>query len=575
MPVDVSHVRQRTPQWRVYADTLAEPIRIIRRDPLAMTGLVILSVLVLVALFAPLIATHDPHEMHDRVEGVLLRLSSAGQRHEVISEASLNAVTSVGPGEIVAVGAEGVVMNYRSGRWESQKAPVTTGLFGVSGMGDRIYAVGEGGAILERRQGLWVSLPSPVDARLRSVSLAGQEAGLIVGDNGTVLALHAGQWKPLDSKERGHLTAVSLLDEDFGFIVGDRGTLLRYQDGVLSRERVMSFRDLKDVHVFARDFALAVGARGTILAYDGARWRESFGPETRDLRAVRIANRTSAFAVGPFGVALTWDGREWSKVDLPYRRSLRGLGVGDDGVLAVGSDPFVDELSRPSRKHLLGTTHLGRDIFSQTVYGSRTALMVGLLAALVVNVIGVNVGLVAGYLRGKIDDLLMRIVDIMYALPLEPFAMILVMIFDPSIWIIILAVGLLTWRTNARVIRSQVLSIARRPFIKAARVAGAGSLRIMYVHIAPNILPLAFLQLAVAAGYAITAEATLSFLGLGPPRIYSWGTILHAARLSGAWRTAWWWILPPGMLIMLTVVSIFFIARALEILTNPRLKREA
>ena len=96
----------------------------------------------------------------------------------------------------------------------------------------------------------------------------------------------------------------------------------------------------------------------------------------------------------------------------------------------------------------------------------------------------------------------------------------------------------------------------------------------MFVHIAPNILPLVFLQLAVAAGFAITAEATLSFLGLGPPRMHSWGTILHAARLSGAWRTAWWWIVPPGALIMLTVVSIFFIARALEVLSNPRLKNE-
>lgn len=574
MSLDLSGGRRPTSQWRVYAESLLEPLRIIRRDPLAMTGLVILCLLILVALFAPLIATHDPHEMHDRVEGVILRLSSDGQSHEVISDASLNAVAWTESGEIVAVGTGGVIMEYRQGRWKAQKAPVTTDLLGVSAAGETIFAVGVGGTILKRRDGKWVSVPSPTDARLRAVSLADRDAGLIVGDGGTVLALQAGRWKSLEARERADLAAVSLTDRDFGFIVGDRGTLLRYQDGVLSREMVMAFRDLKDVHMVARDFALAVGARGSILVYDGVRWQESFSPETRDLRAVRIVNRTSAFVVGPFGVALRWDGKGWSSSDMTYRRSLRGLGIGAEGVLAVGSDPFIDELSPPTRKHWLGTTHLGRDIFSQTVYGSRTALMVGLLAALVVNLIGVNVGLVAGYLRGKIDDLLMRIVDIMYALPLEPFAMILVMIFDPSIWIIILAVGLLTWRTNARVIRSQVLSIARRPFIKAARVAGAGGLRIMYVHIAPNILPLAFLQLAVAAGYAITAEATLSFLGLGPPRIYSWGTILHAARLSGAWRTAWWWILPPGMLIMLTVVSIFFIARALEILSNPRLKQE-
>lgn len=206
------------------------------------------------------------------------------------------------------------------------------------------------------------------------------------------------------------------------------------------------------------------------------------------------------------------------------------------------------------------------------MYGTRTALMVGIIAALVVNLIGATVGMIAGYYRGNIDNALMRIVDIMYGLPLEPFAIILVLIFEPSLWIIIMAIGLLTWRTNARIIRSQVLSLVERPFIKAARVAGASDLRIMLIHITPNILPLAFLQLAVAMGYAITAEATLSFLGLGPPQIYSWGTILHSARLSGAWRTAWWWVIPPGIFISVTVVSVFLISRSLEVLTNPRLR---
>ncbi len=562
-------------QWRVYAHTLLEPLRIIRRDALAMTGFVILLLLLLVALAAPLIATHDPHAMHSRVEGMLLRISAtSGQRHEVIAPLPLNAVVQTAAGEILAVGDAGVIRHHQRNRWQAAQAPDDADLYGVAAWEDTFYAVGATGTILSYQDGDWKVVPAAVATDLRAIALSGTNSGLIVGDAGTILHLHEGRWEPLETSERGDLAAVSLLNADFGFIAGARGALLRYQEGKISREMVMSFRDLADVHVFAPDLALAVGARGTILKFDGTRWQEQFGPETRDLRAVRIVTPTLAYAVGPFGVVLQWNGQTWSKIELPYRRSFRALGLAAEGVLAVGSDPFIDELSPPTRHHWFGTTHLGRDIFSQTVYGTRTALMVGLLAALVVNIIGVNVGLVAGYLRGRVDDLLMRLVDIMYALPLEPFAMILVMIFDPSLWIIILAVGLLTWRTNARVIRSQVLSIARRPFIKAARVAGASGLRIMYVHIAPNILPLAFLQLAVAAGYAITAEATLSFLGLGPPRVYSWGTILHAARLSGAWRTAWWWILPPGMLIMLTVVSIFFIARALEVLSNPRLKRE-
>lgn len=166
----------------------------------------------------------------------------------------------------------------------------------------------------------------------------------------------------------------------------------------------------------------------------------------------------------------------------------------------------------------------------------------------------------------------MRTVDVMYGIPFEPFALILVLLFKPSLAIVILAVSLLTWRTTARLIRAQVLSLRERPFVKAARVAGASDARIMYLHILPNVMPLVFLELAITVGVSIIAEATLSFLGLGPPQSVSWGGILHDARLSGAWRTAWWWNLPPGFLIMLTVLSVFFISRSLEVVANPRLR---
>ena len=294
--------------------------------------------------------------------------------------------------------------------------------------------------------------------------------------------------------------------------------------------------------------------------------------ESRTLKGVAYVSKMEAYAVGLRGTVLRFDGINWEVVPRITRRDFRGISFSTGQGYIFGVDPYVNELTRPSREHLFGTTHLGRDIWSQVMYGSRTALMVGIIAALVVNILGLTIGLVAGYYRGMLDNVLMRIVDIMYGLPLEPFAIILVLIFKPSLWIIILAIGLLTWRTNARIIRSQVLSIVERPFVKAARVAGASNLRIMLVHITPNILPLAFLQLAVAMGYAITAEATLSFLGLGPPQIYSWGTILHSARLSGAWRTAWWWVIPPGLFICITVVSVFLISRSLEVLTNPRLR---
>ena len=563
---------RRSAFWKIYGKMFAEPFRVVVRDPLALVGLFLLTFIVAVALFAPWIAPYDPDEMHRKVEGVLYRLAD-GESRRLGAERSfpLNAVTVRGD-EAIAVGGEGRVARYRNGGWVEERTPTEAELFAVVS-GARTFAAGDG-VLLREEEGEWRIDLEREGTLFKGLALAG-DSGLAVGEDGTILKLSpSGSWEDVPHKERGKMAAVSLANENFGFVVGERGMLLRFENGSLRREPVRAFRDLNDVHAYAPDFAFAVGARGSILRFDGTRWQEMFGPETRDLRAVRIVNEKLAFAVGPFGVVLKYDGTSWTVVDTGYRRNFRGLGVADGAVLAVGSDPFVNELSPPTREHLFGTTHLGRDIFTQTVYGSRTALLVAILASLVVSVIGVNVGLVAGYFRGRTDDILMRIVDIMYALPFEPFAMILVLIFNPSIWIVILAVGLLTWRTNARVVRSQVLSIARRPFVKAARAAGASDFRIMFVHIAPNILPLVFLQLAVAAGFAITAEATLSFLGLGPPRMHSWGTILHAARLSGAWRTAWWWIVPPGALIMLTVVSIFFIARALEVLSNPRLKNE-
>jgi peptide/nickel transport system permease protein len=130
------------------------------------------------------------------------------------------------------------------------------------------------------------------------------------------------------------------------------------------------------------------------------------------------------------------------------------------------------------------------------------------------------------------------------------------------------------WRTTARVIRSQVLSLKERPFITAARVSGASDLRIMYVHILPNILPMSFLYIALGIGWATIAEASLSFLGFGDPRMISWGQMLYYAFITGCARTDWWNVLPPGICIALLVVSAFMVGQAYEEIVNPRLKRK-
>ena len=229
-------------------------------------------------------------------------------------------------------------------------------------------------------------------------------------------------------------------------------------------------------------------------------------------------------------------------------------------------------LQSPSSRHWFGTTDVGRDLFSQVLWGTRAALIVGITAAILATAVGTTVGLVSGYFGGRVDMVVMRAVDAVYTIPFTPFVVVLVALLQPSLWNVVAAIVLLGWRTPARVIRSQVLSIAQRPYIKAARVAGAGHGRIMGVHILPNIMPLVMVYMAFEVGFAITAEASLSFLGLGDPRIISWGQLLYLAFLSGYIRDAWWWTLFPGLCITVLVLSVFMISYGLEEILNPQLR---
>ena len=237
------------------------------------------------------------------------------------------------------------------------------------------------------------------------------------------------------------------------------------------------------------------------------------------------------------------------------------------------SDEGIRRLEPPSAAHPFGTTDVGRDIFSQVILGTRTALIVGFLAAVLVTFVGSVVGIISGYFGGMVDTILMRIVDFFYAIPFIPFVIVLSAILSPSLWNVILAVSLLSWRTVARIVRSQVLSISKRPYIKAAKVAGAGHIRIMFRYILPNVIPLVLLEMAFMVNWAIMAEASIAFLGFGDPRVTSWGQILHMTFISGYSRVAWWWTGPPGLAIVLLLVSIFFFARSLEAVVDPRLRK--
>ena len=247
----------------------------------------------------------------------------------------------------------------------------------------------------------------------------------------------------------------------------------------------------------------------------------------------------------------------------------------DPDAMNRGEEGELLRTEAPSSDHWFGTTERGQDVFSQTVVSTRISLMVGGLGALMAVLIGTTIGIVSGYYGGWIDDVLMRITDIAYGLPFLPFIIVLVLILGPSLFNVIFAISLIMWRPTARVVRSQVLTVKERPFVEAADAAGASNPRIMAKHILPNVLPLALLYSALSVAWAISAEASVAFIGFGDPDFWSWGKMIEQAFNSGLIREAWWWIFWPGFALSILVVSVFFITRAYEKVTNPELSQQA
>lgn len=230
---------------------------------------------------------------------------------------------------------------------------------------------------------------------------------------------------------------------------------------------------------------------------------------------------------------------------------------------------------RPGAGHLLGTNDIGQDILSEIIWGTRASLTIGVVTGMLVTIVGTTVGLISGYTGGIVDNLLMRFTDLVLIVPFLPLMILLAAFLGPSFYNLLLVMAVLLWARPARIIRSQVLSLRSRTYVEAAQAAGASSGRIMLRHILPGVLPLALAQFVMSTSLAILIEASLSFLGLGDPMQKSWGTILYYAQARGAFLTgAWlWWVLPPGLLITLTVMGFTLTGFALDRYVNPRLNR--
>jgi peptide/nickel transport system permease protein len=241
----------------------------------------------------------------------------------------------------------------------------------------------------------------------------------------------------------------------------------------------------------------------------------------------------------------------------------------------TGVDPDIVSSTGPSFRHWLGTDFMGRDIFSQLLAGARVAFLVGVSAAFMSIVLGTAIGMFAGYMGRYVDTLLMRLADMIMVMPTLLVVLILAALFGQlNIWIIVLIIALFRWPGVSRVIRAQTLSLKHRPFIEASKVAGASHGRIIFRHILPNVLPLAFLYMTFRVTSAIIIEAALAFLGFGDPSTVSWGMMLQWVWKTGHMFKAPYWLLPPGICISLITLSFYMLGRAMDEVLDPRLRKQ-
>ena len=238
----------------------------------------------------------------------------------------------------------------------------------------------------------------------------------------------------------------------------------------------------------------------------------------------------------------------------PYSYSYQNLDIG---------------ASPPSAEHLLGTDVLGRDLLSRLLYGARISLLVGFVATGVALVIGVSWGIIAGYFGGRIDSVMMRIVDVLYGLPFIIFIILLMVIFGRNIWLLFAAIGAVEWLTMARIVRAQVIGLKNQEFVQAAQVMGVSNFLMFRRHILPNILGPIAVYATLTIPQVMLLEAFLSFLGLGiQPPMSSWGTLIRYGVES--MEEHYWLLIYPGLTFTITLFALNFFGDGLRDALDPK-----
>jgi ABC-type dipeptide/oligopeptide/nickel transport system permease subunit len=559
-------------------------------DKLGLAAFTVLTLLLVFSLAGPLVYRVDPHAVHKGYEVRIHVVDPEGLRVRGVLSLEMEALGGVltPDGSLLLLGFNGVLYELplpplaRGLQFEGEVRLSSSSLRVVAenvllasvSHGDvYVVSMADGAIALDRFENSSITRLSVLevgDARtLRGVVVGGGVVVLIL-ESSIVLA-SGGELHSFDVGFGLSGSGVSCWDKVV--VGGSRGRLvvLNVLTGEVNVIRVF----VDDVlHVACANGVVYVFGRGGSMAvvYENLSYKVVPTGVVDDL-VVSIPFDGGLLTVGSMGSILYVEG---GGVRLAgYISGLRGVrtaSLSSGQLVIVSFGEFVRDLRPPSLEHPLGTDYYGRDVLAQVMVGVRMSLFIAFVTALIVTFIGATLGIVAGYLRGRVDSAVNSLINIMYSIPLEPFAVLLAIIMKPGMLTVILAISILIWRTTARIVRSQVLSVASTPMVEAAKAIGAPHHRIIAYYIVPAVLPVILVDFASTMVYAILAEATLSFIGVGPQDTFTLGTILNHARITGAWRTGWW-LLTPGIFIGLITISLYILIRVFEPIANPKLRR--